>query len=34
MIDIPFARPRSPDLFSDPTFHTLCDEVAGVLHGG
>jgi NitT/TauT family transport system ATP-binding protein len=34
MIDIPFARPRSPDLFSDPAFHTLCDEVAGVLHGG
>jgi len=34
LIDIPFARPRSSDLFSDPAFHRLCDEIAGVLHGG
>lgn len=34
MIDIPFARPRSPDLFSDPAFHQLCDRIAEVLHGG
>jgi NitT/TauT family transport system ATP-binding protein len=34
LIDIPFARPRNPDLFSDPAFHRLCDEIAEVLHGG
>lgn len=34
MIRIPFARPRNPDLFSDPAFHKLCDEIAEVLHGG
>lgn len=34
MIDIPFARPRSPELFSDPVFHELCDEIAEALHGG
>ncbi|MGE0006406.1 MAG: ABC transporter ATP-binding protein [Parvibaculaceae bacterium] len=33
-IDVPFARPRSPELFSDPAFHRLCDEIADVLHGG
>ncbi|PSJ57143.1 ABC transporter ATP-binding protein [Pseudaminobacter soli (ex Li et al. 2025)] len=34
MIEIPFSRPRSPDLFSDPVFHKLCDGIAEVLHGG
>ncbi len=34
IIDIPFARPRSPDLFADPAFHALCDEIGEVLHGG
>jgi NitT/TauT family transport system ATP-binding protein len=33
VIDIPFARPRGPDLFGQPEFHTLCDHVAQVLHG-
>lgn len=34
VIDVPFARPRRPELFSDPAFHKLCDQVAEVLHGG
>jgi len=33
IIDVPFARPRQPDLFSDPTFHALTDRIASVLHG-
>ena len=33
IIDVPFARPRHPDLFSDPEFHALTDRVAKVLHG-
>lgn len=32
-VDIPFARPRHPDLFSDPEFHHLTDVIAKVLHG-
>ncbi|MCR8547539.1 ABC transporter ATP-binding protein [Salipiger sp. P9] len=34
VIDIPFARPRAPELFSDPAFHAVCDHIAKVLHGG
>ena len=34
VIDVPFERPRKPELFSDPAFHALCDKVAEVLHGG
>jgi NitT/TauT family transport system ATP-binding protein len=34
VIDIPFPRPRAPALFADPSFHHLCDRIAGVLHGG
>lgn len=34
VVDVPFARPRKPPLFSDPAFHTVCDHVAEVLHGG
>ncbi|MHC0053632.1 ABC transporter ATP-binding protein [Actibacterium sp. D379-3] len=34
VIDVPFARPRAPALFSDPAFHALCDRIARVLHGG
>lgn len=33
VMDIRFARPRQPGLFSDPRFHQLCDHVAGALHG-
>ncbi|MEM6383155.1 MAG: ABC transporter ATP-binding protein [Pseudomonadota bacterium] len=33
-IDIPFPRPRTPDLFSSPDFHALNDRIAQVLHGG
>mgnify|MGYP001826765257 FL=1 len=33
IIDVPFARPRYPDLFSDPAFHALTDRIASVLHG-
>jgi NitT/TauT family transport system ATP-binding protein len=33
IIDVPFARPRHPDLFSDPGFHALTDRIASVLHG-
>jgi len=34
VIDIPFDRPRSPELFSNPAFHGVCDHIAKVLHGG
>lgn len=34
VIDVPFERPRKPPLFSDPAFHTVCDNVAEALHGG
>jgi NitT/TauT family transport system ATP-binding protein len=33
VFEVPFARPRSPDLFSDPEFHALTDKIAKVLHG-
>ena len=33
VIDVPFARPRHPDLFSDRAFHALTDRIAAVLHG-
>ena len=33
IIDVPFSRPRHPDLFSDPAFHALTDRIASVLHG-
>jgi NitT/TauT family transport system ATP-binding protein len=32
IIDVPFARPRQPDLFSNPAFHALTDGIAKVLH--
>lgn len=32
-IDVPFARPRTPDLFSSNEFHQLTDEIAALLHG-
>jgi len=31
-IDVPFPRPRLPDLFSAPDFHRLEDEIAGYLY--
>jgi NitT/TauT family transport system ATP-binding protein len=34
IVDIPFARPRSPPLFSAPEFHELEDEIAAYLYGG
>ncbi len=33
VIDIPFARPRQPELLSAPEFHHLCDDIAGALDG-
>jgi NitT/TauT family transport system ATP-binding protein len=33
VIDVLFARPRQPELFSDPEFHALTDRIAAVLHG-
>jgi NitT/TauT family transport system ATP-binding protein len=33
IIDVPFARPRHPDIFSDPAFHALTARIASVLHG-
>lgn len=32
IIEVPFARPRTEDLFSKPEFHALTDRIAGVLH--
>ena len=32
MIDVPFGRPRAPELFADPEFHRLEDRMAEVLH--
>jgi NitT/TauT family transport system ATP-binding protein len=34
IVDIPFPRPRLPELFSAPEFHRLEDEVAAHLFGG
>jgi NitT/TauT family transport system ATP-binding protein len=34
IVDIPFDRPRSPELFSAAAFHRLEDEIAAHLHGG
>ena len=33
IIKIPFARPRTPELFSHPDFHALCDRLMASLHG-
>ena len=33
IIKIPFARPRTPELFSPPDFHALCDRLMNCLHG-
>jgi NitT/TauT family transport system ATP-binding protein len=33
IVDIPFTRPRHPELFSAPEFHQLEDEIAGYLYG-
>lgn len=32
--EIPFERPRTTELFSSPDFHSLTDQIAGVLHAG
>jgi NitT/TauT family transport system ATP-binding protein len=34
IVEVPFARPRHPDLFAAPEFHRLQDEVAQHLFGG
>jgi NitT/TauT family transport system ATP-binding protein len=34
IVDIPFERPRRPELFSTPEFHRLEDEIAAHLFGG
>ncbi len=31
-VDIPFPRPRNKDLFSEPAFHTLSNQIAAALH--
>jgi NitT/TauT family transport system ATP-binding protein len=33
LVEVPFARPRQPELFAAPEFHRLEDEVAGHLFG-
>ncbi len=33
-IDVPFARPRVPALFTDPDFRALEDTIAGLLYAG
>jgi NitT/TauT family transport system ATP-binding protein len=33
LIDVPFPRPRGPELMRDPAFHALCDRIADSLHG-
>ena len=33
IIKIPYARPRTPELFSHPHFHALCDRLMASLHG-
>lgn len=33
IIDVPFARPRLPELFSQAQFHALADHIAEILHG-
>ena len=33
VIEVPFPRPRTEDLFSTPAFHELTDRIARVLHG-
>ncbi len=32
LVDVPFARPRLPSLFSDPAFHALEDRLSDMLH--
>jgi NitT/TauT family transport system ATP-binding protein len=34
IVEVPFARPRLPELFSAPEFHRLEDQVADYLFGG
>jgi NitT/TauT family transport system ATP-binding protein len=34
IVEIPFDRPRRPELFSTPEFHRLEDEIAAHLYGG
>jgi NitT/TauT family transport system ATP-binding protein len=34
VINVPFSRPRSPDLFAMPDFHKICDRLAAALDGG
>lgn len=33
LVDIPFPRPRTPELFADDAFHHLEDRLATLLHG-
>lgn len=34
IVEVPFPRPRHPELFSDPEFHALTDKIAKILHVG
>jgi NitT/TauT family transport system ATP-binding protein len=33
LVEVPFPRPRTPEIFADDTFHHLEDRLAGLLHG-
>jgi NitT/TauT family transport system ATP-binding protein len=33
VIDVPLARPRTPDMNRDPAFHALTDELFAQLYG-
>ncbi|MGL4280045.1 MAG: ABC transporter ATP-binding protein, partial [Albidovulum sp.] len=33
IVEVPFPRPRSAELYAEPEFHALCDRIAKVLHG-
>ena len=34
VVDVPFARPRAPEIMRDPLFHTLCDDLTSSLDSG
>ncbi|MGI3166558.1 ABC transporter ATP-binding protein [Pseudooceanicola sp. 200-1SW] len=34
IVDVPFERPRTKALFSDPAFHAMCEELMEKLHPG
>jgi NitT/TauT family transport system ATP-binding protein len=34
IVDVPFERPRTKALFSDPAFHAMCEDLMEKLHPG